>query len=70
MHVDVGARGSDVNRQVAARYGDPLSNGLPCIVVLDAEGEVAHVQETGSLESGDRHDPALVRAFLARWRAG
>lgn len=70
VHVDVGARGSDVNRQVAARYGDPLSNGLPCIVVLDREGEVAHVQETGSLESGDRHDPALVRAFLARWRAG
>jgi len=70
VHVDVGARGSDTNRRVAARYGDPLSNGLPCLVVLDDEGEVAHVQETGSLEEGDRHDPAAVLGFLNEWRDG
>jgi len=70
VHVDVGARGSDTNRQVAARYGDPLSRGLPCLVVLDDAGEVAHVQETGSLEEGDRHDPAAVLGFLNAWRDG
>ncbi|HJL32999.1 MAG TPA: hypothetical protein RMI62_28170, partial [Polyangiaceae bacterium LLY-WYZ-15_(1-7)] len=67
VHVDVGPRDSDRNREVARRYGDPLSRGLPCLVVLDEEGEVAHVQETGSLEVGDRHDPAKVLAFLERW---
>ena len=68
VHVDVGPRESSTNRAVAARYGDPISNGLPCLVVLDADGGVAHVQETGSLEDGDHHDPALVTAFLERWR--
>lgn len=68
VHVDVGARESDTNRAVAARYGDPIRQGLPCLVVLDADGSVAHVQETGSLEQGDRHDPARVLAFLERWR--
>ncbi len=68
VHVDVGPRRSSTNRAVAARYGDPISRGLPCLVVLDGDGEVAHVQETASLEAGDRHDPALVLAFLERWR--
>ncbi|MCB9595416.1 MAG: thioredoxin family protein [Sandaracinaceae bacterium] len=70
VHVDVGPRGSSTNRAVALRYGDPLGNGLPCLVVLDDEGGVAHVQETGSLEDGDHHDPARVTAFLAAWRDG
>ena len=68
VHVDAGTRGSDTNREVAARYGDPLANGLPCLVVLDAEGAVLRVQETGSLEDGDRHDPSRVLAFLAELR--
>jgi thiol:disulfide interchange protein len=69
VHVDAGARGTDTNRDVAARYGDPLPNGLPCLVVLDAEGAILRVQETGSLEDGDRHDPSRVLAFLAQWRS-
>lgn len=68
VHVDVGARGSDTNRDVAARYGDPLQHGLPCLVVLDEAGEVAHVQETGSLEDGPRHDPERVLSFLSAHR--
>ncbi|MFK7989797.1 MAG: thioredoxin family protein [Sandaracinaceae bacterium] len=68
IHVDIGARHSDTNRDVARRYGDPLSQGLPCLVVLNADGSVAHVQETGSLEDGDRHDPPRVLAFLRQWR--
>ena len=67
VHVDTGARGGGVNAGVTARYGDPQSNGLPCLVVLDAEGGVAHTQETGALEEGDHHDPALVLAFLSRF---
>lgn len=70
VHVDVGPRGSSTNRDVARRYGDPLGNGLPCLVVLDDAGAVAHVQETGSLEQGDRHDPTRVVEFLERWRDG
>jgi len=36
--------------------------------VLDDAGGVAHVQETGSLEAGPRHDPERVLAFLAEHR--
>jgi len=67
VHVDTGTRRSNINHDVTMRYGDPLPNGLPCLVVLDAEGSVLHVQETGSLERGDRHDPGLVLGFLDRW---
>ncbi len=70
VHVDVGADGSETNADVQERYGDPAALGLPCLVVLDDRGGVAHLQETGSLEDGDRHDPARVVAFLRDWRDG
>lgn len=69
VHVNTGARRSGVNADVNARYGDPMSNGLPVLVVLDAQGRVVTTQETGSLESGDRHDPAKVLEFLRRVRS-
>lgn len=68
VHVDTGTRGSGTNRAVIDRYGDPVQHGLPCLVVLDGEGALVHTQETGSLESGDRHDPERVLAFLTRFR--
>ncbi|MEM6956723.1 MAG: thioredoxin family protein [Myxococcota bacterium] len=64
VHVNTGARGTGVNAAVNERYGNPLQHGLPVLVVLDGRGEVVRMQETGSLESGDRHDPARVLAFL------
>jgi thioredoxin-related protein len=70
VHVDVGTRGSGTNTATIERYGNPVQHGLPCLVVLDAQGQLVHTQETGSLEQGDRHDPARVLAFLNRYRAG
>lgn len=68
VHVDTGTRSAPANAALVARYGDPLQHGLPCLVVLDGSGELVHTQETGSLERGDRHDPARVLAFLSRFR--
>lgn len=68
VKVDTGTRGSGTNRAIIERYGDPVQHGLPCLVVLDGEGTLVHTQETGSLESGDRHDPERVLAFLSRFR--
>lgn len=68
VHVDTGARGSGRNAAVNERYGNPTQHGLPVLVVLDAAGEMLLTQETGSLEEGDRHDPAKVLAFLERAR--
>lgn len=68
VHVDVGTGGSGTNAEVIARYGDPVQRGLPCLVVLDSQGQLVHTQETGSLEVGSRHDPARIVAFLNRFR--
>ena len=69
--IDVNRRhGIARNAAVNERYGNPVRFGLPVLVVLDADGRLLVTQETGALERGDgtvAHDPAKVRAFLARW---
>lgn len=66
--VDVGKFNKHMD--VASGYGANLKKaGVPFLTVLDAEGKVLANQETGVLETGDRHDPKRVFAFLKKWRA-
>jgi thiol:disulfide interchange protein len=67
--VDVNHRnGKKRNDAVNGRYGNPMAQGLPVLVVLDEDGRQLTTQETGALENGkDAHDPAKVIAFLLRW---
>ena len=67
--VDVNHRdGKHRNDAVNDRYGNPVAQGLPVLVVLDAEGHQLTTQETGALEDGkSAHDPQKVIAFLQRW---
>jgi len=53
------------NETVLSRY--PKIPGYPHLFVLDSNGKLLHSQDTGQLESGKRHDPDKVRAFLKRW---
>jgi thiol:disulfide interchange protein len=57
------------NKDVNAKYGNPMRHGLPVIVVLDADGKPLTTQDTGKLEAGSKHDPAKVMAFLKEWSA-
>ncbi|MBC7365455.1 MAG: thioredoxin family protein [Undibacterium sp.] len=60
--------GSKRNHEINLRYGNPLKEGLPVLVVIDPAGQQLTTQETGALEDGkSAHDPAKVAAFLARW---
>lgn len=60
-----------LNRQLMEEYGGKETQfGFPHLTVLDAQGKVLTNQETGSLETGDHHDPEKVAAFLKQWRAG
>ena len=43
-------------------------NGYPYLAVLDSMGMKVVEQETGSLETGDRHDPDKVKTFLEKWK--
>ncbi|MDI1319016.1 MAG: thioredoxin family protein [bacterium] len=67
--VDVNHReGKQRNDVVNTRYGNPMAQGLPVLVVLDEDGHQLTTQETGALEDGKAaHDPAKVIAFLQRW---
>lgn len=54
------------NSAFAAKYkADKL--GLPCIVILDSQGQHLITKNTGELEEGDHHSPAKVLAFLNQW---
>jgi len=67
--IDVNHRdGKKRNDAVNDRYGNPMAQGLPVLVVLDADGRQLTTQETGALEDGkSAHDPTKVVAFLQRW---
>lgn len=67
--IDLNTRnGTKRNAAINERYGNPMKEGLPVLVVLDAAGKQLTTQETGALEDGkDAHDPQKVIAFLERW---
>ena len=67
--VDVNHRnGKKRNDAVNDRFGNPMAQGLPVLVVLGADGKQLTTQETGALEDGkSAHDPAKVIAFLQKW---
>lgn len=68
VYIDVNMRhGEKRNYDVNLRYGNPIHEGLPVLVVLDADGKQLVTQETGALETGDHHDPQKVADFLDRW---
>ena len=62
VKVDVGRMTK--NLELAKGWGADPKTGIPLLVVLDGTGKAVKVQETGSLESGKRHDPEKVIAFL------
>ncbi|RLB54123.1 MAG: hypothetical protein DRJ42_10065 [Deltaproteobacteria bacterium] len=66
VHVSIDGTRSRDQEETNQRYGNPVRLGLPVLVVLDGSGEVVATQETGSLETGDRHDPAKIVEFLNR----
>jgi thiol:disulfide interchange protein len=69
--IDVNQRkGPARNAAVNEKYGNPIREGLPVLVVLDETGRSLVTQETGAWEEGgpaEAHDPAKVLAFLRRW---
>ena len=69
--IDVNKRqGPARNAAVNEKYGNPITAGLPVLVVLDAGGRPLVTQETGAFEKSgqiEADDPAKVLAFLEQW---
>jgi thioredoxin 1 len=58
----------DENLAIAARYGVPVSKGVPALAVLGPSGQVVYSQRNGEFEAMRKLDSASVTAFLLEWK--
>jgi thiol:disulfide interchange protein len=58
----------DENLDIAARYGVPVSKGVPALAVLEPSGQVVYSQRNGEFEAMRTLDSASVTAFLLEWK--
>lgn len=61
------AEQADAAKRLMARLGNPGRFGFPVFVVLDADGNVLHTQDSGFLEEGQGYSKEKVMRFLSRW---
>ena len=66
VHVFIGHM--DKNIDLAARYGVPISKGVPALAVLNANGKVLTSQRTGEFRDMRHMDQQSVQAFLNKWK--
>lgn len=58
------------NEKFFSQYGNPGEKlGYPVFMILDPNGKLLHVQETGSLEDGKGYGFEKVKSFLNTWLA-
>jgi thioredoxin 1 len=58
----------DQNLAIAARYGVPITKGVPALAVLDPDGRLVYSQRNGEFEAIRKMDSASVTAFLLQWK--
>ncbi|MGF1431649.1 thioredoxin family protein [Kitasatospora sp. LaBMicrA B282] len=66
--IDVGQ--FDHNVDLAGRYVDLSTSGIPALVVLQPDGTVRTATDDGSFSDARTMDPSQVSAFLTRWAPG
>lgn len=70
IHVNYPRRGTalgDIPRQVSERLAGADRFGFPALVVLNPEGQVIHIQDSGYLEEGKGYDHDKVLRFFKNW---
>ncbi len=65
VKIDVGQW--DRNLDVAEKYGNPIKQGIPAVVVLDANGQPLASTADGSLASASSTRPQDILAYLKQW---
>lgn len=55
------------NLDYLKKLGFPQRFGFPVLVVLDADGNRLHTQNSGYLEKGNGYDVEKVKSFFADW---
>jgi thiol:disulfide interchange protein len=67
VHVWIGHE--DANLDVAAKYGVPVTKGVPALAVLSANGKVLYAQATGQFRDMRHMEPGSVTEFLETWKS-
>jgi thiol:disulfide interchange protein len=67
VHVWIGQM--DKNLDIAAKYGVPISKGVPALAVLNPNGKVVYAQATGQFNDMRNMQPQAVTEFLATWKS-
>lgn len=57
----------NTNDAILAKYRFPQRFGFPVFVILDAQGQLIHTQDSALLESGDGYDTKKVANFFKAW---
>ena len=55
------------NEDAMRRLGNPMRFGYPVMVVLDAQGNVLHIQDSALLEEGQGYNRESVMRFFNMW---
>jgi thiol:disulfide interchange protein len=67
VHVWIGKM--DANIDVAAKYGVPISKGVPALAVLSPGGVALYSQKTGEFNNMRAMQPSSVTEFLTKWKS-
>ena len=65
VHVNVGMW--DANLDVAERYGNPIENGIPAIVIVDADENIITTTADGQMATASRATSDDILLFLETW---
>jgi thiol:disulfide interchange protein len=66
VHVNIGHY--DKNNDVIEKYGIPIHNGVPLLMVLNAHGQVLLIQKHKEFEKMQIVTPQSVMEFLNQWK--
>lgn len=57
----------NMNKAIFEKYGFPQRFGFPVFIILDANGNRIHTQNSGYLEQGKSYNKEKVLEFLSQW---
>jgi thioredoxin 1 len=66
VKIDVGRMNK--NRDIAARYGVPIKNGIPAVAVLDRRGKLLYAQDEGQFADARHMSYNSFKTFFEQWK--
>ena len=65
VHINVGYW--DANLDISEKYGDPIAQGIPAVVILDANEQIVTSTQNGELATARPSTPQEILDFLQTW---